>query len=141
MTFLSPGRTVGEADITLFSALTGDWHPQHSDAVWAADSRFGERIAHGLLVLSLAAGLLRWDPERVLALRAVREVAFKRPVRIGDTLRVEAEVQSARRLDGRLGVVVLGLRVRNQDAATAVRARLELLWQAAGESDEGPRAA
>ena len=45
-----------------FSALTGDWHPQHSDAVWAADSAFGERIAHGMLIVSFAVGLVDFDP-------------------------------------------------------------------------------
>lgn len=135
-TICSRGRTIGEADITLFSALTGDWHPQHSDAVWAADSRFGERIAHGLLVLSLASGLLIWDPERVAALRAIREVVFKRPVRIGDTVSVEAEVVSARLLDEDLGLVAMSLRVRNQSGATALRARLELLWRATAQPEE-----
>ena len=45
--FTTRGRTVTEADVVGFAALTGDWHPQHSDAQWAADSPFGERIAHG----------------------------------------------------------------------------------------------
>ena len=52
-TFTTRGRTVTEADVVGFAALTGDWHPQHTDAVWAAESPFGERIAHGLLVVSL----------------------------------------------------------------------------------------
>jgi 3-hydroxybutyryl-CoA dehydratase len=140
-TVRSRGRTIGEADITLFSALTGDWHPQHSNAVWSADSPFGERIAHGLLVLSIGAGLLAWDPERVVALRALRDVVFKRPVRIGDTLEVEAEVVATRRLDGELGLVTMALRVRNQAGVAAVRARLDLLWRIEAEPEGGRRAA
>jgi acyl dehydratase len=82
------GRTVTEADVAAFAGLTGDFHPQHVDAEWAASSPFGERIAHGLLVLSLAAGLVDFDPDEVIALRRVRDVVFKRPVRLGDTIRV-----------------------------------------------------
>ena len=86
--FTTRGRTVTEADVVGFAALTGDWHPQHADAEWAAASPFGERIAHGLLVVSLAAGLVPFDPGRVIALRQVSDATFKRPVRFGDTLRV-----------------------------------------------------
>ena len=82
--FASRGRTITESDLVSFSALTGDWHPQHADADWAAASQFGERIAHGMLVLSYAIGLLPIDPDRVVALRGIRGVIFKRPVPIGD---------------------------------------------------------
>ncbi len=44
---VSRGRTITEADVVQFAALTGDLHPQHTDAAWAASSRFGERVAHG----------------------------------------------------------------------------------------------
>ena len=85
----SRGRTITESDLVSFSALTGDWHPQHADVAWAAESSFGERIAHGMLVLSYALGLLPIDPDRVVALRGIRNVVFKRPVPIGTTIRVE----------------------------------------------------
>ena len=66
------------------------------DADWAAGSRFGEQIAHGLLVLSFAVGLLPLDPERVVALRRVGDAVFKQPVKIGDTVHVEGEDRRAR---------------------------------------------
>jgi 3-hydroxybutyryl-CoA dehydratase len=131
---------VGEADVTMFSALTGDWHPQHSDAEWAKGSRFGERIAHGMLVLSIAGGLLAWDPDQVVALRAIREVVFKRPVHLGDRVNAEAEIVSARPLDDRVGLVTMGLRVRNQSGAAVLRARLELLWRVTGGAEGAPDA-
>ena len=56
------GRTITEADLVSFAALTGDWHPQHADAEWADAGRFGERVAHGMLVLSYAVGLVRVRP-------------------------------------------------------------------------------
>ena len=103
--FATRGRTISEADITGFAALTGDTHPQHTDAEWAAGSRFGERIAHGLLVLSYAAGLMPFDPERVVALRRVGDAVFKQPVKIGDTLHVEGEIASKAELDAAHGLV------------------------------------
>jgi acyl dehydratase len=75
--FTTRGRTICESDVTGFATLTGDTHPQHTDAEWAAASPFGERIAHGLLVLSYSAGLVPFDPERVV-LRATVELVWKR---------------------------------------------------------------
>ena len=54
--FVTPERTISEQDVRVFAELTGDRHPQHLDEQWAAASRFGSRIAHGMLVLSENAG-------------------------------------------------------------------------------------
>ena len=56
--FLTPGRTIGEYEVSAFAGLTGDYHQNHTDAVYMKDSIFGERIAHGLLGLSIAHGLM-----------------------------------------------------------------------------------
>ena len=90
--FVTEGRRIEEPDILAFAALTGDTHPQHVDPAWAGSSRFGEQIAHGLLVLSCASGLMPFDPERIVALRRVGDAVFKQPVMIGDTVHVEVEV-------------------------------------------------
>jgi 3-hydroxybutyryl-CoA dehydratase len=127
--FATRGRTVTEADVVGFSALTGDWHPQHADAVWAAAGPFGERIAHGMLVLSFAAGLVPFDPDRVVALRKVADATFKRPVRFGDTIRVEGRVDAVSPIGDEAGLVTLGWSVRNQDGQLAVRAKVEVLWR------------
>jgi acyl dehydratase len=123
------GRTITEADVTSFAALTGDWHPQHANAAWAAESPFGERIAHGMLVISYAIGLLPIDPERVIALRAVRDVVFKRPAPIGTTIRVEAEIADVRPLGEEQGLVTLTLRVRDTDGRLLARCAIEALWR------------
>jgi 3-hydroxybutyryl-CoA dehydratase len=122
----SAGRTVTEADVVAFASLTGDRHPQHTDAVWAAEGPFGARIAHGMLVLSYAAGLVPLDPERVLALRGVRDAVFKRPVRFGDTIAVETRITG---LDEATGLVTCGWLVRNQDERLVARATVDLLWR------------
>jgi acyl dehydratase len=127
--FATRGRTVTEADVVGFSALTGDWHPQHSDAQWAASSHFGERIAHGMLVVSFAVGLVPFDPDRVVALRRITDTVFKRPVRFGDTISVRGSVAGLRDIDDAAGLVTWTWKVINQDAETACRARVEVLWR------------
>lgn len=127
--FVTHGRTIGEADVISFATITGDTHPQHTDAEWAANSRFGERIAHGLLVLSYAAGLVDFDPERVVALRRIGDAVFKQPVRIGDTVHVEGEVARTRGLDDEHGLVELRWKVLNQDGRLVLRTTVEVVWR------------
>jgi len=126
--FATRGRTVTEADVASFAALTGDMHPQHTDAVWAAKSPFGARIAHGMLVVSYAVGLLALDPERVIALRRVRQAVFKRPVMVGDTIRAEAKVDSLEPVTATTGVVGIRLDVVNQRGRVVVRALIDVVW-------------
>jgi 3-hydroxybutyryl-CoA dehydratase len=127
--FATEARTIGDQDIAAFAELTGDTHPQHVDADWAAQSRFGERIAHGLLVLSCAAGLVPFDPDRVVALRRVADAVFKAPVRIGDTVHVEGEVVRLRELDPSHGLVECRWKVVNQDGKTVLRVAVEVVWR------------
>jgi 3-hydroxybutyryl-CoA dehydratase len=130
-TITTRGRTITGADLVSFAALTGDWHPQHADAEWAGQSPFGERIAHGMLVLSYAIGLLPIDPERVTALRGLRSVVFKRPAPIGTTISAAAQVADLRPLDDDHGLVELSLRVRDAGGALLVRATIDALWRRA----------
>ena len=134
--FTTRGRTVTESDVVGFAALTGDWHPQHTDAVWASESAFGERIAHGLFVLSLAGGLVPFDPERVVALRRVGDVVFKRPVKLGDTLRVDGKVLEVSAVSEEAGLVAFAWNVLNQDERVVTRARVEVLWRRDGAAAE-----
>jgi acyl dehydratase len=120
---------LGEADATAFAELTGDAHPLHLDPEWARRSRFGERIAPGMLVLACSIGQLGLDHSRVIALRGLRNVVFARPVRLGDSLRVEATVEAAQPLDRGTGSVRLRWRVLDGDGNAAIRASIELLWR------------
>jgi 3-hydroxybutyryl-CoA dehydratase len=132
--FVTQGRTVTESDIVMFAALSGDQHPQHTDAEWSARSRFGERIAHGMLVLSYAVGLMPFDPDRVVALRRVADAAFKRPVRIGDTIHVEGEVKEKTELDPEHGLVTCRWRILNGSGTLVARATVEVVWRRQGEA-------
>lgn len=93
-TFLSPGRTITEADIVAFAAVTGDWNPVHTDEVFARATPIGERIAHGPMAIGMLFGLLsRLDlfDGSALALKNI-SWSFDEPVRIGDTVHVLARV-------------------------------------------------
>jgi 3-hydroxybutyryl-CoA dehydratase len=85
-------KTISEADIYVFAGLTGDFNPIHVDAEFAKRSRFGERIAHGMLTAGLISAVLGMKlpgPGGVFVSQATR---FRRPVRIGDTITAIAEV-------------------------------------------------
>jgi 3-hydroxybutyryl-CoA dehydratase len=128
-TFTTPSRLVTEADVSLFAALTGDRHPQHVDPAWAARSAFGERIAHGMLVVSLAAGLVPFDPERVVALRRLDDVVFKRPVRLGDVIHVSGRVTDIRPAGDEAGLVTLAWAVADGSGRTVCRAKVAVVWR------------
>jgi 3-hydroxybutyryl-CoA dehydratase len=134
--FVTRGRTITEADIVQFAALTGDMHPQHTDAAWAAESRFGERIAHGMLVMSYAIGLVPLDHERVVALRRVSDVVFKHPAYIGDTIHVDGRIESLKPVDDQHGLVEALWKIVTQRGRTVARARVELLWRRSPVSAE-----
>ena len=114
-TSVSRRRTITEADLVQFAMFTGDWHPIHTDVEYAeADPRFGQRIAHGALVISVGLGLVEFWPPAMKAFYGIDRLRFVHPTLIGDTLRVETEVLDIRdRPDGD-GVVTYRWVVLNQ---------------------------
>jgi 3-hydroxybutyryl-CoA dehydratase len=131
----SSGRTITEYDVVSFASLTGDWHPQHADAAWAEESPFGRRIAHGMLVISYALGLLPIDPRVVLALRSMDGVTLKRPVGLGDSIRVRAKVAELRPLGDETGLVTLAVRIVNQADELVARMSIVVLWRRRPEGE------
>jgi len=99
---VSRSRTITETDLVSFAMFTGDWHPIHTDAEYAAaDPRFGQRIAHGALVLSVGLGLVEFWPPAMRAFYGIDKLRFVSPTFIGDTIHVETEVlQITPREDG-----------------------------------------
>ena len=114
--FISPGRTVTEMDVVLFAGLSGDYNVLHTDAEHMKSSQFGERIAHGLLVLSIQQGLLsRIAPELVELPMAELAWKFRGPIKIGDTVHVVARVSDKRSGErAGWGLVTIARRVMNQ---------------------------
>jgi acyl dehydratase len=111
-------RTVTEADIVAFAGVSGDFNPIHVDAEHAATTRFGERIAHGALVLAIATGLRQQQGVFRGTLKAwlgMREWRFQAQVRIGDTIHVVTEIKERRETkDPASGLVVQTVEVHNQ---------------------------
>jgi 3-hydroxybutyryl-CoA dehydratase len=108
--------TVTESHVTQFSWLTGDQAWLHTDAVASANGPFGQRIAHGLLVLSLAGGLMyQHSSSWALANYGYDRIRFTAPVFFGDTIHLRITCTAKEREKGDRGVVVLGLEMRNQD--------------------------
>jgi len=135
-TFVSAGRTITETDIVNFAGITGDWTQIHTNAVVARQGVFGRRIAHGLLGLSAASGLLAQLGFIEGTTLAFRELTWKfsQPTFIGDTIHAEATVTKAKamqRLGG--GAVTLEVQVINQEDNVAQRGKWVLLIAAKPE--------
>ncbi len=107
-------RTVTETDIVNFAALTGDWYPLHTDVEYAKKGPFGERIAHGLLILSIANGLMPLYDMAIVAFYGMDKVRFTAPTKIGDTIHVELEVVEKQDKGDIGGVITLKEYVKNQ---------------------------
>ena len=113
----SPGRTITETDIVQFAALSGDYNELHTNVEFAKETPFEQRIAHGLLGLSVASGLvdrLGIIDGTVIAFAGL-EWKFQGPVFIGDTIHITAQVERKRpmRAIGG-GMIILAISVINQ---------------------------
>lgn len=129
----SPARTISEADILAFAGVSGDFNSIHTDAVYAANTPFGARVAHGLLIMAVVSGLaVRTGimEGTVIAFREILGWKFSKPVFIGDSIHVIMEVVEKKalpRLGG--GSLILAVDVRNQDDATVMRGKWLVLVQ------------
>lgn len=133
-TRVTDGRTITEADVVNFAGVSGDFNHHHTDDRRMEDSIYGERIAHGMLVLSAATGLLwqnRTPEERddVIAFYGIDELRFRAPVYVGDRIHVELEVlETERKPDAPgTGTIRYAAEVKNQDGATVISCELRSL--------------
>lgn len=92
----SSGRTITEADIVLHAGQTGDFYPHHMDAEWCKTQAFGQRVAHGTLILSVAVGMLAGDINEAAFSYGYDRVRFITPVFIGDTITSKASIVAKR---------------------------------------------
>jgi acyl dehydratase len=126
-------RTIVESDIWLFAYLTADFFPIHTDIEFARKTPFGERIAQGMLVLSIALGMIdqvvlsRFDVSSVVAFFGIQNVRFLRPVFIGDTVKAISKVKEKVDRDEKSGVVTYYLEVKNQRDETVLTADYSVL--------------
>ena len=128
--YVSPGRTVTEADIVAFAGLSGDYNVLHTDAEYMKTSIFGERIAHGLLGLSIASGLGSRAVPRSFATIAFLGLRwrFKGPIKIGDTIKVRMRVSDKKETSKPdRGIVTIQRSVLNQRGEVVQEGDTELM--------------
>jgi len=116
---ITSGRTITESDIVTFAGLSGDYNQIHTDAEFSSKTPFGKRVAHGLLVLSIASGLAMRTgvmEGTVIAFREINDWKFSLPIFIGDTVLTELHIIETKRIP-RLGggSLVIELSVKNQN--------------------------
>jgi acyl dehydratase len=121
----TPGRTITETDMVNFAGISGDFNAIHMDAEFSKTGPFGQRVVFGLLVMSIASGLIV-QTGMVQGLqggfREIRNWKFIKPVFIGDTIHVEYEI-TEKRLMARVrgGLIVLEQRIKNQRQETVMK--------------------
>jgi 3-hydroxybutyryl-CoA dehydratase len=122
---MTAARTITESDVVTFAGLSGDFTQIHTDAEFSKTTSFKQRVAHGLLVLSVASGLAMRTgilEGTVLAFREINNWKFSSPVYLGDTVHVELHVVETKplpRLNG--GSVTIELAVKNQRDEVAMK--------------------
>ncbi len=134
-TLVTGGRTVTEADVVNFAGLSGDYNRIHTDAAFAAQGGFGQRVAHGLLVQSIATGLAVQSGIIEGTVIAFRELSckFSLPVYLGDTVCVQIEIVAKKefpRLGG--GNITMKYSVMNQDNKAVQRGEWVMLVKSKG---------
>ena len=117
MRFVTRARTVTEADIVNFAGISGDWNPLHVDVEHAKAGPFGERIAHGMLGLTIASGLmqsLELYPDTLVAFLGLTW-RFRGPIKIGDTIHVEQTIAEKKETKNpERGILSIATQVVNQ---------------------------
>ncbi|AOG05631.1 MULTISPECIES: MaoC/PaaZ C-terminal domain-containing protein [unclassified Bosea (in: a-proteobacteria)] len=133
MRFRSPGRTITDADLVGFSGLTGDYSELHTSDVYAQSSQFGRRVAHGMLGLAYAHGLM-WARtgelrETAVAFLGIDGWRFVGPVFVGDTIFVDYELAELRDSRSRptQAIATFEVKVVKQDGTLVQQGRKVLL--------------
>ncbi|MBN9496177.1 MAG: dehydratase [Alphaproteobacteria bacterium] len=133
MRFRSPGRTIGEADLIGFAGLTGDFSELHTSEVYGQASQFGRRVAHGMLGLAYAHGLM-WARtgelrETAIAFLGISDWKFVGPIFIGDTIFVNYRIVELRDSKSRPTQAIANFEVElvNQDGAIVQKGHKALL--------------
>ena len=133
--FSSAGRTVTETDVVSFAGSTGDYSPMHTNVEFAEASEFGERIAHGLLGLSIAHGLMFGGGllgGNAIAFLGLSEWSFRAPILLGDTIHAAFEVVELRRRTKKpqQGIATFAVEILNQHGLVTQSGRKAILMQA-----------
>lgn len=116
--YVSPARTVTETDIVMFAGLSGDYNPLHTDSEFCKDTIFGEKIAHGLLGLSIITGLssrLGIFDGTAIAFLGINDWKFVKPIFTNDTIHFEMIVKDKRKTSKEdRGIIIREVKLYNQ---------------------------
>lgn len=123
----SRGRTITESDIVNFAGVSGDFFPLHTDSEYAKNTIFKQRIAHGMLVLSIGTGLLELAADAVVAFYGIEKLRFVKPTFIGDTIHLELEVTDLKDKENGTGIVTAHQEIKKQTGETVITAELKFL--------------
>jgi len=136
------GRTIAEADIVLHAGQTGDFYPHHMDAEWCKTQPFGQRIAHGTLVFSIAVGMTAGVINPHAMTYGYDRLRFIKPVFIGDTLHVVATIKEKRAHSTRMthGIVTELCQAMNQRGEVVLACEHLLLVERRVAADPGGKA-
>ena len=133
LAFRSPGRTITDADLVAFAGLTGDYSELHTSDVYAKASEFGRRVAHGMLGLAYAHGLM-WARtgelrEVAIAFLGISDWRFVGPIFVGDTIFVDYAIAELRDSRSRptQAIATFDVTVKNQNGALVQQGRKALL--------------
>lgn len=118
---------IREEDITKFAEVSGDYNPLHMDDEFAAQTPFGQRIAHGALTASYISGILGNNLPGPGAIFTGLSMRFRRPVFIGDEVTVRAEVSEkndrGNRVTMKVACIVKGKKVITGEAQVVAPSR------------------
>jgi acyl dehydratase len=130
--FVSQSRTVTESDVVAFAGLSGDFNPLHTDALFASKTPFGERIAHGMLIASMATGMSNWTGVFEGTTLALMEqvIRYKGVVKLGDTIHLELSVAAKKETSkSDRGVVTFDTQVINQEGTAVIEGQWVLMMR------------
>lgn len=119
-------KTITEADIVLYAGITGDTNPLHINAEYAAGTRFGERIAHGMLTAGLISAVIGTKLPGPGAIYMSQILDFKGPVHIGDTISATGTIID---YDGARGPMMLQTVCTNQRGETILSGEAKILYR------------
>ena len=135
-------RKVTEADVVEFARLTGDDHPEHMDEAYGRESIYGERIAHGLLIIGIVTGQVnRTGMLEILTIGVLdMNIRFLKAVKFNDTVHTLASItgkRATKRLDR--GIIKIGARAFNQKDELVLEAEWTVMVKRIGKAEESAR--
>lgn len=132
--FESQARTVTETDVVAFAGISGDFNPLHTDATFASKTPIGERIAHGMLVASMATGMSNWTGifEGTTIALMEQVIRYKNIVKLGDTVSLKLTVANTKETSkSDRGIVFFDTEVLNQEGTVVIDGQWTLMMKRA----------